>query len=156
MLNLIGGNRHRLHDAADAAFEIAGEPLLGRFAVLLGALLDLAALAVGARFRGHRGLCLGGLHRGGLEQLLELVRERDQNAGLDQQDHGMQHDAAEIGAAGIDRRRQQEVQRDMMQRDRNRRGDDRAVVAIGDRAGQRREEVHVHVDLPGMFPRTDT
>ncbi len=38
----------------------------------------------------------------------------------------------------------------MMQRDRNHAGDDRPVIAISDQAGQRGEEVHVHVDLPGM------
>ena len=62
----------------------------------------------------------------------------------------MKHDAAEIGAAGIDRRRQQEIQHQMMQRDRDGAGEDRPVVAIGDQKCQRGEEVHMHVDLPGM------
>ena len=79
-----------------------------------------------------------------------LMGEPDQHAGLDDENDGVKHDAAKIGAAGIDRRRKQEVQHQMMQRDRDRAGDDRPVVAIGDKARQRREEVHVHVDLPGM------
>ena len=62
----------------------------------------------------------------------------------------MKHHAAEIGAAGIDRGRQQEIQRQMMHGNRDGAGEDRAVVAIGDQAGQRGEEVHVHIDLPGM------
>ena len=62
----------------------------------------------------------------------------------------MKNDAAEIGAAGIDRRRKQEVQHQMMQRDRDRAGEDRAIVAIGEETRQRGKEIHMRIDLPGM------
>ena len=62
----------------------------------------------------------------------------------------MKHHAAEIGATGIDGRRQQEIQRQMVQRHRDGAGEDRAIVAIGDQTRQRGEEVHMHIDLPGM------
>jgi len=100
MLHLAGGHRHRLDDAGDAALEAVRELLLGGLALSLGALLDLTALAVGARFRRDGGLRLGRLHRRRFEQLLQLVGERDQHAGLDQQDDGMQDDAAEITGSG--------------------------------------------------------
>jgi hypothetical protein len=80
----------------------------------------------------------------------ERVREPDQYARLDKEDHRVENDAAKVGAAGIDCRREDEIQRQMMQRDRCRAGDNRPIVAISNQACQRRKEVHVHVDLPGM------
>ena len=68
-----GGDRDRLDDAADAAFEAGGELAPRRVAVLLGPLLDFAALGVGARLRRLSRLRPRGLHRRGLEQLLQLV-----------------------------------------------------------------------------------
>jgi hypothetical protein len=62
----------------------------------------------------------------------------------------VKNDAAEIGAAGIDRCRKQEVQHQMMQRDRGRAGEDRAIVAIGGQTSQGGEEVHMRIGLPGM------
>jgi hypothetical protein len=62
----------------------------------------------------------------------------------------MHDDAAEIRAAGVDRRWEQEIQHEMMHRDRDRAGEDRTSVAINHEAGEGREEIHMHVDLPGM------
>ena len=62
----------------------------------------------------------------------------------------MKHHAAEIGATGIDGRRKQKIQRQMMQRDGDAAGEDRAIVAIGGQTSQRGEEVHMRIDLPGM------
>ncbi len=59
---------------------------------------------------------------GGDEEALELEGKPDQHAGFDDEDHGMQHDAAEIGSAREDRRRQDEVEREVMQRHRDRAG----------------------------------
>ena len=80
----------------------------------------------------------------------QLIGHPDQHAGFQDEDAGMQHHAAKVGAAREDRRRNDEIQRQMMQGDGNGSGEDRPDVAIGDEARQRREEVHVHVDLPGM------
>ena len=135
---------------ADLALEAGGEFAHRRVAFLFGLSFGLGALGVGAGFGGVRGFGLGGLLCGRLEQMRELVGKPDQYAGLDDENDGMKNDAPKIGAAGINRCRKDEVQHQMMQRDRDRAGEDRPIVAIGDQTRQRREEVHVHVDLPGM------
>ena len=58
-------------------------------------------------------------------RLRQFERQPASDAGLHEQDDGVKNDAAEIGAAGIDGRRKQEVQHQMMQRDRDRAGEDR-------------------------------
>ena len=62
----------------------------------------------------------------------------------------MQHHAPEIAAAREDRRRQQEIQDQMVERDRDGADHDRPIVAIGHQQRQRREEIHMYVDLPGV------
>ncbi|HEV2976448.1 MAG TPA: hypothetical protein VG425_02560, partial [Casimicrobiaceae bacterium] len=62
----------------------------------------------------------------------------------------MQDHAPKVGASRIDRRRKDEIQHKVMQGNRNRAGDDRPVIAIGDHASQRCKKVHVRVDLPGV------
>ena len=84
-------------------------------AFLLGARFGFAALGGGAGLGGVGGFGFGGLLRRGHEQVRQLMGNPDQHAGFEQQDAGMQHDAAEIGAAGKDRRRKDEVQQQMMQ-----------------------------------------
>ncbi|WGR95015.1 hypothetical protein MTX20_13340 [Bradyrhizobium sp. ISRA435] len=113
-------------------------------------MLGLETIGIGARFRSAGSLGLGRLLGRRLEQVGERVREPDQNTGLDQEDDGMENHTAKIGAAGIDGGRENEVQRQMMQRDCHSAGDDGPIVAIGDQARQGGEEVHVHVDLPGV------
>ena len=112
----------------------------------------LAALGVGARLGGGRSFGFGRLLRGCHEQARELVSKPDQDAGLDPENDGMKDDAPNVTAAGIDRRRKNEVQHQVMQDDRDRAGNDRPIVAIGDQTCQRGKEVHVEVDLPGDAP----
>ncbi len=144
------GDGHGFDDRADLALEACGEFASCRIAVLLAAPLGFQALGIGAGLGGAGALRFRGLLRRGVEQLRERLREPDQDAGLDEQDDGMKHDAAKVGATWVDCRRKDEVQQEMMQRDRDRAGKDRPIVAIGDEAGQCGEEVHVDVDLPGM------
>ena len=59
----------------------------------------------------------------------------------------MQCEPEEIGAAGIDQRRQQEIQHGVMQRHRHGRRRDHLPVAEGDQQRERREIIHVQVDL---------
>ena len=77
------------------------------------------------------------------------MSEPDQDGCFHHQDDGVQHHAPEIAAAREDRRRQEKIQDQMVERDRDGADHDRPIVAIGNQQRQRREEVHVHVDLPG-------
>ncbi|WP_245311644.1 hypothetical protein [Bradyrhizobium pachyrhizi] len=149
VLHRAGRHRDGLDDLADLALEAGGEFAPRGIAIVLGA-FGLDALGVGARLGGTGGLGLRRLQRRRPEQFGKRVREPDQHAGLDQQDQGVENDATEIGAAGIDRGRQDEIQRQVVQGNRQSAGDDRPIVAIGDEARQRGEEVHVHVDLPAV------
>ncbi len=58
--------------------------------------------------------------------------------------------AEEIAAIGEDGRRQDEVERQVMHRHGGGGDQDRPPVAERRQHGERREEVHMHVDLPGM------
>jgi hypothetical protein len=135
---------------ADLAREVGGELAPCRLPILLGSAFGFGAFGIGVCFRCTGGLGLRRLQSRRLEQLRELVGERNHHGGLDQEDDRVKDDPAKIGAAGIDRRRKNEVQHEVMQRDRNRAGDDWPCVAICYQTGQRGEEIHMHVDLPGM------
>src|ERR1700682_4836625 len=80
------------------------------------------------------------------------VREPDQYAGLDKQGDGVKNSATKVESAGIDGRREKEVQDQMMQCDSCSAGDNRAKIAIGNQACQSNKEVHMHVGLPSMSP----
>jgi hypothetical protein len=123
---------------------------MGRGLGGFGAELDLAAQRVSLRFRGARGLGGVGFLRRVQEQPHEIVGDKDQHAGFQSEDAGMKPDPAQIRAARKNRRRNHEIQYQMMQDDGDGAGQDRPVVAIEREARQRREEVHMNVDLPGL------
>jgi hypothetical protein len=104
--------------------EVGGEFAPCRLPILLGSAFGFGAFGIGVCFRCTGGLGLRRLQSRRLEQLRELVGERNHHGGLDQEDDRVKDDPAKIGAAGIDRRRKNEVQHEVMQRDRNRAGDD--------------------------------
>ena len=149
-LHLAGGHGDGFDDMADLTLELGGEPAYGCIAFQPGLLLGLAALGGGPGLGGGRGFDFGGLLRCRHEQLFQLIGHPGQHAGFQDEDARMQHHAAKVGTAREDRRWNDEIQRQMMQRDGNGSGEDRPDVAIGDETRQRCEEVHVHVDLPGM------
>ncbi len=142
-------DRNRLDDTTDLAFEVGSQIAPRRVAIVLGLMVGLDPLGLGAGLGGVDRLHFRALLRRGFEQLRELMGKPDQDGRFHHQNDGMQHHAPEIGAAREDRRGQEEIQDEMMQRNRDGADHDRPVVAIGDQQRQRREEIHVHVDLPG-------
>ena len=82
-LHFAGGHRDRLDDMADLALEAGGEFAHRRVALLFGLSFGFGALDVGAGFGGVRSFGFGGLLRGCLEQVRELVGKPDQDARLD-------------------------------------------------------------------------
>jgi hypothetical protein len=90
------------------------------------------------------------LLRHDVKHLRKLVREPDQDGGFKNQDHCVDDNAAEIAPTGIYRGRVEEIQREVMQRDRAGADENRPKITVGSQTGKRGEEIHVHVDLPRM------
>ena len=126
---------------------LLGLPVFGAAAVGGAQALDLSHGAFGAKLRmrrcGERGL---GIEEGAADHLAQ----EDQARRLDDHDDRVQHHPAEVAAAGIDRHRQQEVERQVVDGDEARGGDHRDGVAVEADQRQHGEIIHVHVDLPGV------
>jgi hypothetical protein len=139
-------NAGRIHDLALKPVEQFVHPVgaLGRHRRLFF-LRGTPALDLGRRMLGFppRRICFR-------ECAADGVADEDQHGGLDQDGDGMDRDPQGIGAAGIDRGRQDEVQAEMMARNQRRRGHQHAPFAEAREHRQHGEIVEVHLDLPGM------
>ena len=76
----------------------------------------------------------------------------EEHAGLHDDDHGMQHHAAQVGTIRKNGRRQDEVQCEVVNGRGGRSNENGAPVAEGRQHGQCGKEIHMHVDLPRMAP----
>ena len=122
-LHLAGGDRDRLDDAADLALEAGGKFAPRRVALLLGALFGLGRSAL-ARASAACAASASAVFWAAVSNSCDsLCASQIRTPASIEKDHGMQHHAAEIGAAGKDGGRKNEVQHQMVQRDRDRAGE---------------------------------
>src|ERR1700738_308923 len=123
-------------NVADGALELGRELEHRRVAFKFGSVLGLDAIGIGARQSGIRSF---GFSRPlSCEQLCQLMSHPDQHAGFQDKDKRMKNYSSEICAARKDRRRNDEIEYQMMQGESKGTDKNRSKVAIGDKTGQRR------------------
>jgi hypothetical protein len=95
-------------------------------------------------------LRVGAVPPGGLEGGDDRPADEDQHGGLDDDHHRVHRNPLQVARAGIDRVRQDEIERQVMQRDEPGGNDEDAPVAKPRKHGEHGEVVEVHLHLPGM------
>ncbi|MFL5181576.1 MAG: hypothetical protein ACJ8CQ_13745 [Microvirga sp.] len=95
-------------------------------------------------------LRVGAVAPGGLEGGDDRPADEDQHGGLDDDDDRMHRDPLQVARAGIDRVRQDEIERQVVQRHEPGGNDEDAPVAEARQHGEHGEIVEVHLHLPGV------